>query len=75
MERVLEKVFFRIVYHMQFGFLPEKGTIDAVLILRRLQKEYMLYMCFVDLEKAFIRVPRKMVELAMRKKGIPDILV
>ena len=33
---------------------------DAVFILRRLQKEYLdkekkLYMCFVDLEKAFDR--------------------
>ena len=40
-----------------------KGTIDAVFILRRLQEEYLdeekLHMCFVDLEKAFNRVPRK----------------
>ena len=26
------------------------------------------YMCFVDLEKAFERVPRKVLEWAMRKK-------
>ena len=25
---------------MQFGFVPERGTIDAVFILRRLQEEY-----------------------------------
>ena len=39
---------------MQFGFMPCEGTIDAVFILRRIQKEYLaiqkkLYMCFVDL--------------------------
>ena len=42
---------------MQFDFMRGKGTIDAVFILRRLQEEYLdkekLYMCFVDLEKAF----------------------
>ena len=32
-------------------------------------------MCFVDLEKDFCRVPRKVLELAMRKKGISEILV
>ena len=40
----------------------ERGTIDAVFILTRMQEEYhakgkKLYMCFVDLDKAFIRVP------------------
>ena len=32
-------------------------------------------MCFVDLEKAFDRVPRKVLEWAMRKKRIPEVLV
>ena len=32
-------------------------------------------MCSVDLEKAFDRAPRKVLEWAMRKKGIPKILV
>ena len=57
-----------------------KGTIDAVLILRRLQEEYLdkemkLYMCFVDLEKAFDRVSRKVLEWAMRKRGIPEAML
>ena len=29
------------VDEMQFGFMPGKGTIDAVFILRRLQEEYL----------------------------------
>ena len=57
-----------------------KGTIDAVFILTRLQEEYLdkekkLYMCFVDLEKAFDSVPRRVLEWAMRKRGIPEAMV
>ena len=41
-ERVFDKGLCRIVSvdEMQFGFMPERGTIDAVFILRRLQEEY-----------------------------------
>ena len=81
-EKVLERRMRRIVKvdGMQFGFMPGKGTIDAVFILRRLQEEYLdkekkLYMCIVDLKKAFDRVPRKVLEWAMRKKGIQEVMV
>ena len=66
---MLEKGLCRIVSggEVQFGFMPERGTIDAVIILRALKEEYhaegkKLYMCFVDLEKAFDRLPRKVLE-------------
>ena len=41
MERVLEIRLHGIVTvdEMQFGFVPERGTIDAAFILRRLQEE------------------------------------
>ena len=53
--------------------MPGRGTIDAVFILRQMQEEYLakqkkLYMCFVDPEKAFDRVLRKVEEWAIRKK-------
>ena len=32
-------------------------------------------MCFVDLEKVFDRVPRNVLEWALRKKGLPEVLV
>ena len=31
-------------------------------------------MCFVDLEKAFDQVPRKVLKLAMRKKGMSPFI-
>ena len=81
-ETVLDKRFHRIVCvdEMQVGFMPERGTIDAVFILRRMQEEYhaegkKLSMCFVDLENAFDTVPRKVLEWALRKKEIPEVLV
>ena len=81
-ERVFEKRLSRIVSvdEMQFGFMPERGAIDAVFILRRMQEEYhakgeKFYMCIVDLEKVFDRVPRKVFKRALMKKGIPDVLV
>ena len=81
-ERVLERRIRKVVKvdEMQFGFMPGKGTTDALFILRRLQEEYRdkekkLYMCFVDLEKAFDRVPRKVMEWAMRKRGLPEAMV
>ena len=81
-ERVLEKRIRELVKvdDMQFGFMPGKSTTDALFILRRMQEEFRgkekkLHMCFVDLEKAFDRVPRKMMEWALRKKSLPEVLV
>ena len=53
---------------------------DATFIVRRMQKEYQkkdtkLYMCFVDMEKAFDRMPRKVMAWAMRKKGLSKVMV
>ena len=50
----------------QFGFVPGRGTTDTIFVVRQLQEKYLaankrLYIDFVDLEKAFDRVPRKVV--------------
>ena len=73
----IEKVV--MIDDMQFVFMPDKVTIYVILILRieeeNLAKQKKLYLCFVDLQKAFDWVPSKVVEWAMRKKGIPRALV
>ena len=53
---------------------------DAIFIVRRMQEEYQkkdkkLYMCFVDMEKAFDGVPKKVMEWVMRKKGLSKVMV
>ena len=64
----------------QFGFVPGRGTTDAIFVVRQLQEKYLaankrLYMAFVDLEKAFDRVPRKVIWWALRKLGVDELIV
>ena len=65
---------------MRFGFTPGRGATDGLSIVRKMQEEYRdkdkkLYMCFVNLEKAFDRVSRRIMQWALRKKGLSEILV
>ena len=68
---------------MQFGFRPGTGTTHAIFIARQLQDSYKRdieentgnWWAFVDLDKAFDRVPRKVVEWAMKKLGVEEWLV
>ena len=77
--KVIERVFERRIREkvkidaMQFGFMPGKGTTDAIFTVRQMQQKYgckgKLYFAFVDLEKAFDRVPRE-TRWAPRKAGM-----
>ena len=65
---------------MQFGFVAGRGTTDAIFIVRQLQEKYLaknknLFFAFVDLEKAFDRVFRRVIWWAMRKLGIDEWVV
>ena len=65
---------------MQFDFMPGRGTTDAIFILQQVHKKYLgkhkdLYFAFVNLEKAFDLVPRKVLWWALRKVGVDEWLI
>ena len=74
--RIREKV---KIDAMQFGFMPGKGTTDAIFTVWQMQEKYgykrKLYFAFLDLEKAFDRVPREVTNRALRKAGVDEWLV
>ena len=62
---------------MQFGFMAGRSTTDAIFMVHQLQEKYLaknkeLWMAFVDLEKAFDRVPREVVWWALRYLGVDE---
>ena len=57
-----------------------RGTSDAIFISRQLQVNFFaknknLYFGFVNLEKAFDRVPRQVLWWAMRKLGVEKWII
>ena len=73
-------VSFHKINSMQFGFMAGKSTKDGIFIVRQLQEKYLarnkeLWMAFVDLEKAFDRVPREVIWWALRCLGVDEWIV
>ena len=82
LERIVDGLIRQLVSidDSQFGFVPGRGTTDAIFVVRQLQEKYLaankrLYMAFVDLEKVFDRVPRKVIWWALRKLGVEEWIV
>ena len=76
MERIDRNHYQIPIDNMQFGFMPGRGTTDAIFIFRLLQEKYLaknkkLFFAFVDLERAFERV----IWWAVRKLGIDELIV
>ena len=69
---------------IQFGYMPECGTTNAIFILRQLQeihlakkkkKKKSFYFAVIDMEKVFDQVPSDAFWRACRKLGIEEWLV
>ena len=65
------------ICEQQYGFMPGRSTTDPMFALRLLMEKYRegqreLHCMFVDLEKAYDRVPRQELWECMRQSGVAE---
>ena len=59
----------------QFGFMPGRSTMEAIFLIRQVMEQYRekkdLHMGFIDLEKAYDKIPRNVMWWALNKHKVP----
>ena len=64
----------------QSGFRPNRSTTNMMFMIRRLQelarkKRIPLYVCFIDLTKAYDSVGRTLLWTVLARFGVPQIMI
>lgn len=60
-----------------YGFVPDLSTTDSIFVLYTIVEEHRvknrsLYVAFLELEKAFDRIPSGTFWWSLRKKNVPE---
>ena len=78
-ERIFEKQLRKQVKinEMQMRFMPRKGTIYAIFLVREMMEKYMakgrhFFMVFRDLEKSFDQIFRKVIGWVLQQKDVVE---
>ena len=65
------------IHESQFGFMPGRSTTDAIFILKQTIEKHregqkVIRVTFIDIEKAYDRVPREEIWRCMRERNVPE---
>ena len=70
----------KILPEEQCGFRPARSTVHMLFVVGRLQelgrqRKLQLYMCFVDLRKAYDSVDRELLWKVLAQAGVPSVMI